>query len=39
MAIDPKTGALLAFWSFPSYDPNLISSNDLDAAQDAYDSC
>ncbi len=31
VAIDPKTGELLAFWSFPSYDPNLISSNDLDA--------
>ena len=25
MAIDPKTGELLAFWSYPSYDPNLIS--------------
>ena len=28
VAIDPKSGALLAFWSFPSYDPNLLSSND-----------
>ena len=38
VAIDPKTGALLAFWSFPSYDPNAISSNDLNAAQDAYNT-
>jgi len=38
VAIDPKTGALLAFWSFPSYDPNAISSNDLNAAQDAYNA-
>ena len=33
-----KTGEILAFWSFPSYDPNLISSNDLDAAEAAYDA-
>ncbi|MGZ4693047.1 MAG: penicillin-binding transpeptidase domain-containing protein, partial [Acidimicrobiales bacterium] len=38
VALDPKTGALLAFWSFPSYDPNAVSSNDLGAAQDAYDA-
>ena len=38
VALDPKTGALLAFWSFPSYDPNAISSNDLNAAQDAYNT-
>ncbi len=25
---DPRTGALLAFWSYPSYDPNPISSLD-----------
>jgi len=28
VAIDPRTGALLAFWSYPSYDPNPISSLD-----------
>ena len=38
VAIDPRTGGILAFWSFPSYDPNLISSNDLDAAETAYNS-
>jgi len=25
---DPRTGELLAFWSYPSYDPNLISGTD-----------
>ena len=28
VALDPRTGALLAFWSYPSYDPNPISSLD-----------
>lgn len=28
VAIDPRTGDILAFWSFPSYDPNLLSSHD-----------
>lgn len=32
VAIDPRTGALLAFWSFPSYDPTVLGSVDLDAA-------
>jgi peptidoglycan glycosyltransferase len=36
VAIDPKSGELLAFWSYPSYDPNVISSNDLDAAEASY---
>jgi len=35
VAIDPKTGALLAFWSYPSFDPNLLSNNDQKAAADA----
>jgi peptidoglycan glycosyltransferase len=25
VALDPKTGGILALWSFPSYDPNLLS--------------
>lgn len=32
VAMDPRTGAILALWSFPSYDPNLISSNDAEQA-------
>jgi len=35
VAIDPKTGAILAFWSFPSNDPNLLSNNDQQAAKAA----
>ena len=27
VALDPKTGAILAFWSFPSYDPNTLSAH------------
>jgi penicillin-binding protein A len=27
-ALDPTTGAVLALWSFPSYDPNPLSSHD-----------
>ncbi len=34
VAIDPRTGALLAFWSYPSFDPNPISS--LDAKTSKY---
>ena len=26
VALDPRTGALLAMWSYPSYDPTLLSS-------------
>lgn len=35
VAIDPRDGSLLAAWSFPSYDPNALSSHDLDAASEA----
>ncbi len=31
-ALDPKTGAVLASYSNPSYDPNLISSHDIGEA-------
>jgi len=32
VALDPRTGGILALWSFPSYDPNLISDNDAKQA-------
>jgi peptidoglycan glycosyltransferase len=36
VAIDPKTGAVLAMVSKPSFDPNKIASHDVDAANKAY---
>lgn len=36
VAIDPKSGAILAAVSTPSYDPNLLSNHDPDAITDAY---
>lgn len=27
VAVDPKTGAILAFWSAPSYDPNSLAAH------------
>ena len=35
VALDPKTGAILAFWSYPSFDPNRLSTNDTEAADTA----
>jgi peptidoglycan glycosyltransferase len=32
VAIDPQNGELLAFWSYPSFDPNFLSTNDQKAA-------
>ena len=32
VAINPKTGAILAFWSYPSYDPNALSSHGRSAS-------
>jgi peptidoglycan glycosyltransferase len=29
--LDPRSGAVQAMWSFPSYDPNLLASHDFDA--------
>ncbi len=34
VAIDPRTGAILAMYSNPTYDPNLISTNDAKTASD-----
>jgi peptidoglycan glycosyltransferase len=36
VAVDPRTGALLAFWSFPSFDPNPISSLDAKTARTSW---
>ena len=33
--LEPASGKVLALWSYPSYDPNLIANPDYDAAFDA----
>lgn len=33
--LDPSTGGVIALWSWPSYDPNVLSSQDLSAARQA----
>lgn len=35
VALDPATGAVLAFTSYPTFDPNMVSAVDLDAARAA----
>ncbi len=35
VAIDPRTGGVIALWSYPSFDPNLLSSHDYDKASQA----
>jgi peptidoglycan glycosyltransferase len=35
VAVDPRTGGVLAMYSTPSYDPNLLASHDLDAVREA----
>lgn len=35
VAIDPRSGGVLALWSWPSFDPNLLSTHDSSAAQQA----
>jgi peptidoglycan glycosyltransferase len=35
VALDPRTGGVLALWSYPSFDPNLISTHDDAAGQAA----
>jgi peptidoglycan glycosyltransferase len=37
VALDPKTGAVQALVSMPSFDPNPLVSHDTDAAEAAYD--
>lgn len=33
VVLDPRTGAVLAMWSYPSYDPNVLASHDTDAVR------
>ena len=35
VAVDPRTGEILALVSFPSYDPNLLANHDTVAASEA----
>lgn len=35
VALNVETGAVLAMWSWPSYDPNLVSSQNFEAASEA----
>ena len=35
VALDPRTGAILAMVSYPTYDPNLLANHDTKAATDA----
>ncbi|GAA4282599.1 penicillin-binding transpeptidase domain-containing protein [Brevibacterium daeguense] len=37
VALDPKTGDVLAMVSTPGWDPNALATHDHSAAQDAYD--
>ena len=39
VALDPRTGEILAFWSFPSYDPNLLVGHDTKAVRRGCESC
>lgn len=36
VALDPTTGAVLALWSFPSYDPSRLAVHDQKEVQRAY---
>jgi len=33
VAMDPRTGAIIAMWSYPSYDANLVATNDVAASK------
>ncbi len=36
VALDVKTGELLSFWSYPSFDPNLLTALDFDQVEQAW---
>ncbi|MCE0486949.1 peptidoglycan D,D-transpeptidase FtsI family protein [Ornithinimicrobium sediminis] len=38
VALDPRTGAVLAMVSHPSYDPNSLASHNLGAVEDAWEA-
>jgi penicillin-binding protein A len=38
VALDPKTGAILAMYSNPNYDPNPLTGHDFTAVTNAYNS-
>lgn len=35
VALDPRTGEIIAMWSWPSFDPNDLSTHDFDRAAEA----
>lgn len=37
VVMNPKTGAVLALYTNPSYDPNTLATHDLDAAKSAWE--
>jgi len=36
VALDPRSGAVLAFADYPTYDPNVLASHDQDAVRQAW---
>lgn len=38
VAVDPTSGAVLAFWSYPSFDPNALAGHDAKTVQAAFDA-
>jgi penicillin-binding protein A len=36
VALDPRTGGVLGLWSYPTFDPNMLSSHDFEATEAAY---
>ncbi len=38
VALDPRTGEIIAMWTYPSFDPNLLSGLDGEAVNAAYSS-
>ena len=38
VALDPRTGAILAMVDYPSYDPNLLAAHDQDEVREVWDA-